>query len=49
MLRLGDVEGDLELGAASIDRETRLNGAPGELIAIYQSPGANAPDLAGRG
>ena len=41
VLRLGDVA-RLELGAANMDRETRLNGAPGELIAIYQSPGANA-------
>ena len=41
VLRLGDVA-RLELGAANMDRETRLNGAPGELLAIYQSPGANA-------
>ena len=32
----------LELGAANLDRETRLNGAPAAAIAIYQSPGANA-------
>ena len=32
----------LELGAANLDRSTRLNGSPATLIAIYQSPGANA-------
>ncbi|HEX3400202.1 MAG TPA: multidrug efflux RND transporter permease subunit [Acetobacteraceae bacterium] len=41
VLRLGDVA-RLELGAANLDRSTRLNGAPAALIAIYQSPGANA-------
>src|SRR5207344_852375 len=41
ILRLGDVA-KLELGAANLDRETRLNGAPAAAIAIYQSPGANA-------
>ena len=41
ILRLGDVA-RLELGAANLDRETRLNGAPAAAIAIYQSPGANA-------
>jgi hydrophobe/amphiphile efflux-1 (HAE1) family protein len=41
ILRLGDVA-RLELGAANMDRETRLNGAPAAAIAIYQSPGANA-------
>jgi hydrophobe/amphiphile efflux-1 (HAE1) family protein len=41
VLRLGDVA-KLELGAANLDRETRLNGAPAAAIAIYQSPGANA-------
>ena len=32
----------LELGAANMDRSTRLNGAPAALIAVYQAPGANA-------
>ncbi len=32
----------VELGAANMDRATRLNGAGAALIAIYQSPGANA-------
>src|SRR5690242_9386772 len=41
LLRLGDVA-RLELGAANLDRETRLNGGPAALIGIYQSPGANA-------
>jgi hydrophobe/amphiphile efflux-1 (HAE1) family protein len=41
ILRLKDVA-RLELGAANLDRETRLNGAPAAAIAIYQSPGANA-------
>ena len=41
VLRLGDVA-RLELGAANLDRETRFNGGPAALVAIYQSPGANA-------
>jgi hydrophobe/amphiphile efflux-1 (HAE1) family protein len=41
VLRVGDVA-RVELGAANLDRETRLNGGPAALIAIYQSPGANA-------
>ncbi len=41
ILRLGDVA-RLELGAANLDRSTRLNGAPAALIALYQAPGANA-------
>jgi len=41
VLRLGDIA-RLELGAANLDRATRLNGAPAALIAIYQAPGANA-------
>ena len=32
----------MELGAANLDRDTRLNGSPAAAIAIYQSPGANA-------
>ena len=43
VLRLGDVA-RLELGAANMDRSTRLNGAPAALVAIYQAPGANALD-----
>ncbi len=41
VLRLGDVA-RVELGAANLDRDTRLNGGPAAAIAIYQSPGANA-------
>ena len=41
VLRLGDVA-RLELGAANLDRSTRLNGAPAALMAVYQAPGANA-------
>ena len=41
ILRLGDIA-RLELGAANLDRSTRLNGAPAALIAVYQAPGANA-------
>ena len=32
----------VELGAANLDRETRLNGKPAAALAIYQTPGANA-------
>lgn len=41
ILRLSDVA-RLELGAANLDRATRLNGGPAVLVGIYQSPGANA-------
>ncbi len=41
VLRLRDVA-RVELGAANLDRETRLNGGPAAVVAIYQSPGANA-------
>ena len=41
VLRLGDVA-QVELGAANLDRETRLNGGPASAVAIYQTPGANA-------
>ena len=41
ILRLRDIA-RLELGAANLDRETRLNGGAASVIAIYQSPGANA-------
>src|SRR6516225_9764548 len=41
VLRLGDVA-RVQLGAANLDRSTRLNGAPAALMAIYQAPGANA-------
>src|ERR1700683_316868 len=41
ILRLRDVA-RIELGAANLDRSTRLNGGPAAAVAIYQSPGANA-------
>jgi hydrophobe/amphiphile efflux-1 (HAE1) family protein len=41
VLRLSDVA-RVELGAANLDRETRLNGGPAAAVAIYQTPGANA-------
>ncbi|HVM80096.1 MAG TPA: multidrug efflux RND transporter permease subunit [Stellaceae bacterium] len=41
VLRLGDVA-RLELGAANLDRDTRMNGAAATIIGLYQSPGANA-------
>jgi multidrug efflux pump subunit AcrB len=41
ILRLKDVA-RLELGAANLDRDTRFNGGPAAVMAIYQSPGANA-------
>ena len=41
ILRLKDVA-RVELGAQNLDRDTRLNGQPAAVIAIYQSPGANA-------
>src|SRR5262249_10867774 len=41
VLRLSDVA-RLELVAANLDRGTRLNGSAAAVVAIYQSPGANA-------
>ncbi|MBV9375878.1 MAG: efflux RND transporter permease subunit, partial [Alphaproteobacteria bacterium] len=41
VLHLKDIA-RVELGAANLDRSTRLNGAPAALMAIYQAPGANA-------
>ncbi|BCJ89959.1 transporter [Terrihabitans soli] len=41
VLRLKDIA-RVELGAASLDRATRLNGVSASLIGIYQAPGANA-------
>jgi hydrophobe/amphiphile efflux-1 (HAE1) family protein len=41
VLRLGDVA-RLELGAANLDRDTRFNGGPAAVVAVYQAPGANA-------
>src|SRR6201985_1229577 len=41
VLPLGDVA-RLELGAANLDRDTRFNAGPAAIVAIFQSPGANA-------
>jgi len=41
ILRLADI-GRIELGAANLDRDTRVNGKPAAVLAIYQSPGSNA-------
>src|SRR5580693_7044215 len=38
VLRLGDVA-RLDLGAANLDRETRFNGGPAAVVAVFQSPG----------
>jgi hydrophobe/amphiphile efflux-1 (HAE1) family protein len=41
VLKLKDIA-RIELGAANMDRATRLNGTGAALMAIYQSPGANS-------
>ncbi len=41
VLRLKDVA-RVELGAANLDYETGLNGKPAAVLAMYQTPGANA-------
>jgi hydrophobe/amphiphile efflux-1 (HAE1) family protein len=41
ILRLKNVA-RVELGAANLDYETRLNGKPAAVLAMYQTPGANA-------
>ncbi len=41
VLRLRDIA-RVELGAVSLDRETKLDGSSSALIALYQTPGANA-------
>jgi len=41
ILRLSEVA-RVELGASTMDVDTRLNGKPAALIGIYQSPGSNA-------
>src|SRR6202163_3276938 len=41
LLRLRDVA-RVELGAANLDRETRFNGGAAAVVAVFQSPGANA-------
>jgi len=41
VLRLGDIA-RIELGARMSDIETRFQGKPAQLFAVYQAPGANA-------
>ncbi|MGF7159832.1 HAE1 family hydrophobic/amphiphilic exporter-1 [Rhodoligotrophos appendicifer] len=45
VVRIRDVA-RVEIGAQSSDRYARFNGAPAASIGIYQSPGANAIDVA---
>ena len=45
VVRVRDV-GRVDMGARSSDRYSRLNGAPAASIGIYQSPGANAVEVA---
>jgi len=43
-IRLKDVA-RVELGAENYDNVARMNGSPGAIIAIYQTPGSNALDV----
>ncbi|MGO4736567.1 efflux RND transporter permease subunit [Bosea sp. 2KB_26] len=45
VVRIRDVA-RVEIGARTADRYSRFNGAPGAAMGIYQSPGANAIDVA---
>jgi hydrophobic/amphiphilic exporter-1 (mainly G- bacteria), HAE1 family len=45
VVRIKDVA-RVEMGARSSDRHSRFNGAPAASIGIYQSPGANAVEVA---
>ncbi|HXQ49754.1 MAG TPA: multidrug efflux RND transporter permease subunit [Stellaceae bacterium] len=47
VVRLKDVA-RVEMGARSQDRYSRFNGAPAAAIGIYETPGANAVDVARR-
>jgi hydrophobe/amphiphile efflux-1 (HAE1) family protein len=47
VLRVGDVA-RVELGAATMDTESRVNGDPAVTIGIYLAPGANAVATSGR-
>ena len=47
VLRVGDVA-RVELGAANMDTESRLNGKPAVSIGLYLAPGANAVQTARR-
>ncbi|MFC7335074.1 efflux RND transporter permease subunit [Rhodocista pekingensis] len=45
LVRLGDVA-DVELGAQTYNASARLNGQPSATLVVYQSPDANALDVA---
>ncbi|HWM86804.1 MAG TPA: efflux RND transporter permease subunit, partial [Kofleriaceae bacterium] len=45
LVRLGDVA-RIELGALNYQQRARINGQPGAIIAVFQSPGSNALDVA---
>ena len=47
LLRLGDVA-EVEIGAQSYSFVSDINGAPGTMIMIFQSPGANATEVNAR-
>ena len=47
LLRLGDVA-EVEIGAQSYSFISDINGAPGTMIMIFQSPGANATEVNAR-
>ena len=47
LLRLRDVA-DVEIGAQSYSYSSNINGAPGALMMIFQSPGANATEVNAR-
>src|SRR5712671_1495377 len=45
LVRLSDVA-RIELGALNYQQVSRVNGQPGSIIAVFQSPGSNALDVA---
>ena len=46
VVRLSDVA-RIELGALNYQQVSRINGQPGAIVAVFQSPGSNALDVAG--
>jgi multidrug efflux pump subunit AcrB len=48
IVRLGDVTSKIELGAQAYDQSCTLNGRPSVALSIYQLPGSNALETAGR-
>jgi len=47
LLRLGDVA-DVEIGAQSYSYVSNINGSPGAMMMVFQSPGANATEVNAR-